>query len=199
MNNKQAKLDDKKNEICEKIDKIKRQKCALLNKRIEKQIEVTKLMKEQFKIFESKIDVAKKEKLIEQKNKFFDSMKKQTDIDSMKEQMDTDSMKEQIDTDSMNKQTNTSSRTSTWAKICYFCECIKNTCDGNYTRTTISGRQSTTIINGKLYTHSSNSLIINNVLIDFKGLDTQEETENMANIDVLEEFFYFLMSMEMYC
>jgi len=121
----------------------------------------------------------------------------------MKEQTDTDSMKEQIDTDSMKKQTNTLSRTSTWAKICHFCECIKNTCsdDNNvqYSKTTISGGQGTTIINGKIYTHSSNILIFNDVLVDFKGLDKQDETENMATIDALEESFYFLMSMKMYC
>jgi len=76
LNNGQAKINDKKTKICETIDTIKRKKCALLNKRIEKQIKVTKLMKEQFEIFKSKIDIAKKEKLIEQKNKYFDSMKK---------------------------------------------------------------------------------------------------------------------------
>jgi len=153
------------------INKIEKCKCDLSRKRFIKQIEATESMKNQFKIFESKIEEANKKIFSTQKNKFFDSMKKPKEAFCAK----------------INR-------------LCgCIANCCQN--DSHPSKNgVIRGAEGTTISNGKTYTHTSSEenisvSTINGKIAYSKELKFSSVDKNVATVDVLEEALQFLISL----
>jgi len=153
------------------INKIEKCKCDLSRKRFIKQIEATESMKNQFKIFESKIEEANKKIFSTQKNKFFDSMKKPKEAFCAK----------------INR-------------LCgCIANCCQN--DSHPSKNgVIRGAEGTIISNGKTYTHTSSEenisvSTINDKVGYSKELKFSSVDKNVATVDVLEEALQFLISL----
>jgi len=188
------KIDVEKDKLNVKKIPIQNEMFTLSETKIEKQIKVTKLMEEEFKIFESKIDDERKPIFTEQKKSIFESMKKNF-FEAMKKNENSNLFCHQINNISTSHGTNVKFGNITDIK-----------------GSTISSNSQGIFVNGKRYPPGNMSMTNGKIYIngkDIKQIDEEEdqkrkdkntdESECIVDIEVLEESYKFLIHWEKNC